>query len=45
MGQLNVPAGTYARVAVGSSHVCAVRTDGSLACWGDNTYGQLASPH
>lgn len=26
-----------------SSHVCASRSDGTLACWGSNTYGQLGS--
>jgi hypothetical protein len=30
-------------VQIGSSlkHSCAVRADGTVACWGDNTYGQL----
>jgi alpha-tubulin suppressor-like RCC1 family protein len=28
-------------VAVGFSHVCATRTDGSLWCWGFNSSGQL----
>jgi alpha-tubulin suppressor-like RCC1 family protein len=28
-------------VAMGSEHACAVGTDGTLWCWGDNFYGQL----
>ena len=28
-------------VSLGSSHTCAVLTDGVLKCWGNNLYGQL----
>ena len=28
-------------VAVGTAHVCARRTDGTVSCWGSNSYGQL----
>lgn len=28
-------------VASGLAHTCAVASDGSLFCWGNNTYGQL----
>ncbi|MBL8612461.1 MAG: hypothetical protein JNL38_34285 [Myxococcales bacterium] len=28
-------------VAVGARHACEVRADGSVACWGDNPYGEL----
>lgn len=39
------------QVSAGSQHTCAVRTNGTLWCWGANAYGQLgigsadASPH
>ncbi|UJR82039.1 RCC1 domain-containing protein [Sandaracinus amylolyticus] len=28
-------------LAAGTNHVCAVRRDGSVWCWGDGTHGQL----
>jgi len=31
----------WARVAVGPDHTCAVRTDATLWCWGDDWAGQL----
>jgi hypothetical protein len=30
-----------AAVALAGNHGCAIMGDGSLKCWGDNTYGQL----
>ena len=32
-----------AQVAVGDNHTCAVRSNGTVACWGLNTSGQLGS--
>ena len=29
------------RIAAGVKHACARKADGTVACWGDNTYGQL----
>ncbi len=37
-------AGTFASVSAGAYHTCGVRTDGTIACWGDNDYGQAAPP-
>ena len=31
-------------VAVGRSHSCAIRADQTIACWGDNRYGQIDAP-
>ncbi|MBF9224014.1 RCC1 domain-containing protein [Hymenobacter ruricola] len=36
-------AGTYTQVAAGQFHSLALRADGSLWAWGDNTYGQLGN--
>ena len=33
----DVVVGDDPRVSAGESHSCGVRTDGSVACWGDNT--------
>lgn len=30
-------------IATGAGHACVRRASGSLACWGDNTYGQLGN--
>jgi len=32
---------TYSRIHAGQDHTCGIRTDGSLDCWGLNTYGFL----
>ena len=48
--QLDAPEGTFTAVSVsapstgGHAHSCAIRFDGSVACWGDNRYGQLNAP-
>ncbi len=33
--------GPVSQVAVGGYHACALRTDGTVACWGDNEFGQI----
>ncbi len=32
---------TVKALAVGAAHTCAILTDGSVKCWGDNEFGQL----
>ena len=34
----------YRDIAAGVLHVCALGSDGSPVCWGDNAYGQLDPP-
>jgi alpha-tubulin suppressor-like RCC1 family protein len=34
-------AGGWADVTAGGNHSCAIRANGTLWCWGDNTYGEL----
>lgn len=31
------------KVAHGTAHICAIKTDGSLWCWGENDFGQLGN--
>ncbi|HVR21283.1 MAG TPA: hypothetical protein VMS65_16330 [Polyangiaceae bacterium] len=31
------------RVAAGLRHTCAIRANGNVVCWGDNTWGQLGA--
>jgi hypothetical protein len=32
------------KIDAGAYHTCAVQTDGTLTCWGDNAYGQSSPP-
>jgi RHS repeat-associated protein len=41
--QGTLPCASVADVHVGTEHTCAVRTDGSLWCWGDNSLGELGT--
>ena len=36
-GQSAPPDGTFVKLSVSSNHACAIRTDGTLACWGAGT--------
>ena len=33
---------TYIAISSGADHVCAIATDGSIMCWGDDSYGQVS---
>ena len=35
VGQATPPGGTFTQVSAGDFHTCGVRTDGTLACWGN----------
>src|SRR5207247_7328449 len=35
-------AGNFVGVAAGRQHTCAIRADGSVACWGAGASGQIA---
>ena len=40
-----IPDGSdFRRVALGGSHACALRADGSLSCWGKNPWGGATAP-
>lgn len=38
-----LPGGSFAAVAAGDAHTCAVATNGAALCWGSNDRGQLGS--
>ena len=38
------PSAQYIAVDVGAGHACALRTDATIACWGDNRQGQANPP-
>lgn len=37
------PLGSVQQLAVGSDHACALFSTGTVACWGNNEYGQLGN--
>ena len=36
--------GSFETISVGHWHICAVRVGGTVACWGENNYGQATPP-
>jgi len=43
-GDANCAAGTFSQLSAGGYHTCGLKTDGTLACWGDNSYEQATPP-
>ena len=40
--QVNTPQGvTFSTISTGFDHTCAISSDASAYCWGDNTHGEL----
>jgi alpha-tubulin suppressor-like RCC1 family protein len=37
-------AGAFAALSAGGGHTCGVKIDGTIVCWGDNSYGQATPP-
>ena len=42
--RIEPPGGEFTTIASGYHHTCGVRTDGTIACWGDNWAGQSDPP-
>ena len=38
------PAGAFVAVAAGISHSCAIKTDGTIKCWGKGDNGRTSVP-
>ena len=38
------PPGAFTQVSAGFWYNCGLKTGGTLACWGDNYYGQATPP-
>ena len=38
------PSSSYKSLIVGELHTCGLQTDGSVACWGSDQYGQSSPP-
>ena len=43
-GKETPPTGTFSEISVGSDHSCAKKTDGSVECWGSNSFKRAEPP-
>jgi len=39
-GQATPPTGTFTQISAGSQHTCGLKTNGTIACWGDSSLGK-----
>lgn len=40
---MSPPAGAFTQISAGLGHACGIKSDGAVACWGNNDYGQASS--
>ncbi|MDE0267524.1 MAG: RCC1 domain-containing protein, partial [Acidimicrobiaceae bacterium] len=38
------PTGTYTAITAGNNHTCALKTDNTITCWGNNHHNQTNTP-
>ena len=43
-GAQNSPGNSSLSISAGDRHTCAVKSDGTVVCWGDNTSGKASPP-
>ena len=43
-GELNIPSIAAKAIAAGGNHSVALKNNGAVACWGNNSYGQALAP-
>ena len=43
-GEIQLPDGQYTAISARWYHTCAIKTDGNITCWGNNSYKQADAP-